>query len=116
MESQFYQLCKERDYCGMIEVNIPLMSRREMGARFTLRQGNTYAMMEVTDSEIAHTGNDSEVYCRIFNELQYRLQEELKRAPREKTLCSTCIKRDVDCSCDCAREYRKRDDYGEAVN
>lgn len=109
MESQFYQLCKELDYRGTIESNIPLLSRNEMGVRFTLRQGNTYATMEVTDKELAYAGQ--EVYRRVFDELRYRLQEELKkRAPQEKTMCSTCIKRDVDCSCDCAREYRKRDD------
>lgn len=108
MESQFYQLCKERDYRGTIEVNIPLLSRDDMGIRFTLRQGNTYATMEVPNEELLRT--DDKIYQRVFDELRYRLQEELKkRVPREETMCSTCIKRDVDCSCDCAREYRKRD-------
>ena len=109
MERQFYQLCKERDYCGTIEANTPLLSRRTMGVRFTLRKGNVYTTMEVADEDLSRA-ND-EVYYRIFDELRHRLQEELsKNMYSPKTMCSTCIKRDVDCNCDCAREYRKRDE------
>lgn len=108
MESQFYQLCKEQDYCGTMEVNVPLLSRRAMGIRLAVRRGNACAQMEITNEELAHAGE--KVYHRVFEELQYRLQEVLKTKPQEKTMCSTCIKRDVGCSCDCAREYRKRDE------
>lgn len=103
MESRFYH------YRGTIEVNVPLLSRSDMGVRFTLRQGNVYATIEVTNKELSHA--DDKIYQRVFDELCHRLQGELKkRAPQEKTMCSTCIKRDVDCSCDCVREYRKRDE------
>ena len=108
MENQFYQLCKELDCCGTMELNIPLLSCNEMGVRFTLRQGSTYATTEVTNKELVCAGQ--EVYRRVFDELRYELQKELKkRALQEKMMCSTCIKRDVGCSCDCTREYRKRD-------
>ena len=110
MESQFYQLCKEQDYCGTMEVNIPLLSCGDIGIRFTLRQGDTYVTMEVTNEELLCV--DDRIYQRVFDELCYRLQGELKkRVPQEKTMCSTCVKRDVECSCDCAREYRKREGY-----
>lgn len=108
MENQFYQLCKELDCCGTIESNIPLLSCNEMGVRFTLRQGSTCATTEVTDKELVCAGQ--EAYRQVFDGLRYRLQKELeKRAPQEKTMCSTCTKRDAGCSCDCTREYRRRE-------
>lgn len=107
MEDQFYQLCKELDCRGTMDLNIPLLSCNEMGVRFTLRQGSIYATMEVANKELACAGQED---CRrILDELRYKLQGELKkRAPQERTMCSTCTKRDVGCSCDCTWGYRKR--------
>ena len=107
MENRFYQLCKENDWSGTIEANIPLLSRNAMGIRFTIRYGSASARMEVTSEEIELGGEQA--YLRIFEELRYRLNEVVTTTNREKTLCSSCVKRDVECSCDCAREYRKRD-------
>lgn len=113
MENQFYQLCKELDCRGTMDLNVPLLSRNEMGVRFTLRQGSTSAMAEVTNKELACAGQEA---CRrAFDVLRYKLQGEIKKRTlqekimQETTMCSTCTKRDVSCSCDCTFEYRRRD-------
>ena len=108
MVNQFYQLCKELDCRGTMDLNIPLLSRNEMGVRFTLRQGSACAAMEVANKELACAGQ--EVYRQMLDEMRYKLQKELKkRTLQEKTMCSTCTKRDIGCCCDCTTEYRKRD-------
>lgn len=107
MEDQFYQLCKELDCRGTMDLNVPLLSCNEMGVRFTLRQGSTYATMEVPNKELARA--EQETYRRVLDKLRYDLQRELKKTLQENTMCSTCTKRDVGCSCDCTWGYRKRD-------
>ena len=108
MQNEFYELCKELDYRGTMEVNIPLTTRNKMGVRFTLRRGDSFVYMEVTNEELQQLPEQHRY--RIFEELRHRMRDILSKKAESKTLCSNCVYRDVSCSCNCTRDYRKRDE------